>query len=79
MLYYVLKVKSKDKIPDFLQVRDEGFILKGYYRLDRPLKKAEFFGLETQEKENEFWEYIHALPFNKIFKIDITQGITVSA
>lgn len=30
--YYVLKVKGKAKIPDYLQIRDQNFTLIGYFR-----------------------------------------------
>ncbi|MCS7086332.1 MAG: fructose-6-phosphate aldolase [Bacteroidia bacterium] len=33
--YYVLKVKGKAKIPDYVQVRDEDFTLVGYFRPSR--------------------------------------------
>lgn len=34
-VYYVLKVKGKAKIPDYLQVRDADFTLIGYFRPGR--------------------------------------------
>jgi hypothetical protein len=33
--YYVLKVKGKAKIPDYIQVRDAAFTLVGYFRPGR--------------------------------------------
>ncbi len=33
--YYVLKVKGKAKIPDYIQVRDAQFTLIGYFRPGR--------------------------------------------
>ena len=35
--YYVLKVKGKAKIPDYLQIRDEQFTLIGYLRPNHSL------------------------------------------
>ena len=43
---YIIKVKGKAKIPDYIQIRDENFVLVAYFRADRPLKSVEKFGLE---------------------------------
>ena len=43
---YIIKVKGKAKIPDYIQVRDENFVLVAYFRADRPMKSVEKFGLE---------------------------------
>lgn len=34
-VYYLLKVKGKAKIPDYIQLRDENFTLIGYFRPGR--------------------------------------------
>ena len=73
MVYHLLKVKSKDKIPDFIQIRDWDFVLKGYHRLDRPLKNPDSYGLEG--KEASFWAYVHALPFDKVVKVKLPDEI----
>ena len=31
---YILKIKGKARIPDFIQVRGEDFTLIGYFRMD---------------------------------------------
>ena len=72
MTYHLLKVKSKDKIPDFLQMRDHQFVLKGYHRLDRPLKNPEAYGLAGREEW--FWKYVARIPFNKVVKVDLSRG-----
>lgn len=69
MTYHLLKVKSKDKIPDFLQIRDSNFVLKGYHRLDRPLKNPAAYGLAGREEW--FWEYVSSLPFNKVVRMTL--------
>jgi hypothetical protein len=35
MTYYLLKVKGKAKIPDYIQLRDENLTLIGYFRPNR--------------------------------------------
>ncbi|MGW8123003.1 fructose-6-phosphate aldolase [Roseivirga echinicomitans] len=66
---YIIKVKGKAKIPDYIQLRDENFVLIAYFRADRPLKKLEKYDLEG--KENELQEVINGLPFGKLQKLDI--------
>ena len=42
---YILKIKGKAKIPDYIQIRDDDFTLKAYFRVDRPEKSLEKIGL----------------------------------
>ncbi len=64
---YILKVKGKAKIPDYIQIRDENFVLVAYFRADRPLKKLEKFGLEKNEEELS--KLIKTLPFGKLQRL----------
>ncbi len=66
---YIIKVKGKAKIPDYIQFRDDDFVLVAYFRADRPLKKLEKFGLEN--KEAELNELITNLPFGKLEKLNL--------
>ncbi|SFT66112.1 hypothetical protein SAMN04489724_1466 [Algoriphagus locisalis] len=66
---YIIKVKGKAKIPDYIQIRDENFVLVAYFRADRPLKKMEKFGLEG--KEDELEALIKELPFGKLQKLEL--------
>lgn len=34
-VYYLMKVKGKAKIPDYIQLRDEAYTLIGYFRPGR--------------------------------------------
>ncbi|MEL6672272.1 MAG: fructose-6-phosphate aldolase [Bacteroidota bacterium] len=38
--YYLMKVKGKAKIPDYIQLRDEKFTLVGYFRPGRKERLA---------------------------------------
>tara|TARA_R110002049_G_scaffold5575_11_gene37993 strand:- start:788 stop:1030 length:243 start_codon:yes stop_codon:yes gene_type:complete len=66
---YIIKVKGKAKIPDYIQIRDENFVLVAYFRADRPLKKIEKFGLGGKEEALE--KLIKELPFGKLKKLDL--------
>jgi hypothetical protein len=64
-----MKVKGKAKIPDYIQLRDENYVLVAYFRADRPLKKLEKFGLEG--KEDALTLLIQELPYGKLQKLDL--------
>lgn len=66
---YIIKVKGKAKIPDYIQLRDDKFVLVAYFRADRPLKNLEKYGLGG--KENELKQVIDELPFGKLRKLEI--------
>ncbi len=66
---YIIKVKGKAKIPDYIQLRDEKFVLIAYFRADRPLKKLEKYGLEG--KEVALKDVIDNLPFGKLQKLEL--------
>ena len=66
---YIIKVKGKAKIPDYIQLRDENFVLIAYFRADRPLKNLDRYGLEG--KENELAALIESLAFGKLQKLEL--------
>ncbi|MDH5608680.1 MAG: fructose-6-phosphate aldolase [Cyclobacteriaceae bacterium] len=66
---YIIKVKGKAKIPDYIQLRDRNFVLVAYFRADRPLKKMEKYGLGGKEKELR--EIIDSLPYGKLQPLEI--------
>ena len=47
---YILKIKGKAKIPDYIQIRDNDFTLKAYFRVDRPEKSLEKIGLGDRKE-----------------------------
>lgn len=66
---YIIKVKGKAKIPDYIQLRDENFVLIAYFRSDRPLKNLDRYGLEG--KEDALAALIEALPFGKLQQLEL--------
>lgn len=66
---YIIKVKGKAKIPDYVQLRDENFVLIAYFRADRPLKDMLKYGLEGKETVLE--KLIAELEFGKLQKLDL--------
>ncbi len=65
---YIIKVKGKAKIPDYIQLRDDSFVLIAYFRADRPLKNLEKYGLEGKEAALE--KIISELSFGKLQKLE---------
>jgi len=68
---YIIKVKGKKKIPNYIQLRDEKFMLIGYfsYRQGRPFRSLEKFGLEGKETALE--KLVEKMPFGKLQKLEI--------
>lgn len=66
---YIIKVKGKAKIPDYIQIRDENFVLVGYFRADRPFRNMNKFGLEG--KDDQLRILIDSLPFGKLQKLEL--------
>ncbi len=63
---FIIKVKGKAKIPDYIQLRDHNMVLVAYFRADRPLKILKKLGLEGREEA--FLQLINDLPFGKLQK-----------
>ena len=66
---YIIKVKGKAKIPDYIQLRDDNFVLIAYFRADRPLKQLQKYGLDG--KEEALAAVISGLAFGKLQKLEI--------
>lgn len=64
---YILKIKGTAKIPDYIQLRDDDFTLKAYFRVDRPEKTLEKIGLEARKEE--ILKMIAEMPFGKLINI----------
>ncbi len=66
---FIFKVRGKAKIPDYIQLRDENFVLIAYFRADRPLKNMEKYGLEG--KDEQLQSVIEGLPFGKLKELKL--------
>lgn len=64
---YILKIRGKMKIPDYIQIRDDAFTLLAYFRADRPENAISKIGLENNESEIK--KLIDEIPYGKIQKI----------
>ena len=66
---YIIKIKGKAKIPDYIQLRNDDFVLVAYFRADRELKNLEKYGLGG--KEEMLAKLISELPFGKLQQLDL--------
>lgn len=64
---FLIKVKGKVQIADYIQIRDDRFTLLAYFRADRPERALEKCGLSDRSKE--LIELIRSLPYGKIQKV----------
>lgn len=66
---YIMKIRGKSKIPDYIQIRDEAFTLLAYFRADRPEKALMKLGLE--DKIDKIKSVIENIPFGKMQKLEL--------
>ena len=65
---YIIKIKGKAKIPDYVQLRDEHFTLVAYFRTDRPERALEKCGFG--DKIQEILQTLPEIPFGKMHKLN---------
>lgn len=66
---FILKIRGKAKIPDYVQLRDDTFMLLAYFRVDRPEKALAKLGLTDRSKE--IMRLINDIPYGKMTKLEI--------
>lgn len=64
---YLLKIKGKAKIPDFVQIRDDEFTLIAYIKLDNLKQGLTKFGLF--QFEEQIMRITQEIPYGKIVKL----------
>lgn len=68
-MIYILKIKGTEKIPDFVQIRDEDMTLRAYFRMDQQESGIRKNNLEKYAKEITY--VLNKIPFGKLKKLDI--------
>ncbi len=66
---YILKIKGTDKIPDFVQIRDEKMTLYAYFRLDQ--REAGIRKNDLGKYKNKIMSILEKASFGKINELDI--------
>ena len=67
---YIIKIKGKVRIPDYVQLRDDKFTLLAYFRADRPDRALIKCGLEDQI--GKIKAVIKDMPFGKLQKLELS-------
>ena len=65
-MLYILKIKGTQKIPDFVQIRDEKMTLIAYFRLNQ-IEKGLIKNNLKQEIEG-ITSLLNSIPYGKIYK-----------
>ena len=65
-MLYILKIKGTQKIPDFVQIRDEKMTLIAYFRLNQ-IEKGLIKNNLKQETEG-ITSLLNTIPYGKIYK-----------
>jgi|TARA_B110000263_G_scaffold7797_1_gene6641 hypothetical protein len=68
-MIYILKIKGTDKIPNFVQIRDQDMTLRAYFRMDQQESGIRKNNLEKWKKE--IISTLEKIPFGKLKKLDI--------
>ncbi len=68
-MIYILKIKGTNKIPDFVQIRDQDMTLRAYFRMDQQESGIRKNNLEKWKKE--IISTLEKIPFGKLKKLDI--------
>tara|TARA_Y100001970_G_scaffold24467_2_gene29092 strand:- start:2615 stop:2821 length:207 start_codon:yes stop_codon:yes gene_type:complete len=66
---YIIKIKGKAKIPDFIQLRNDDMILLEYFSAARPLNKLRNYGLKSSDEE--IISYVNNLKYGELQKLDL--------
>ncbi|HAN20001.1 MAG: fructose-6-phosphate aldolase [Bacteroidetes bacterium GWC2_33_15] len=66
---YFLKTKGTDKIPDYVQLRDDQFVLIAHFKTSHPEQAIKKSGFEKYE--TEILRLIQDVPFGKLYKLDL--------
>jgi hypothetical protein len=64
---YLLKIKGVNRMPDFIQIRDDQYTLIAYFRADRPMHSKINIRLSIQPEDLE--TLIRELPYGQLKKI----------
>ena len=66
---FIIKIKGKAKIPDFIQLRDDNMILLEYFSAARPLNKLKSYGIKSSDEE--ILKYVNELEYGKLQKLSL--------
>jgi hypothetical protein len=65
---YLIKTKGSSNIPEYIQLRNNDFVLISHFRTDKANSSIIKHGLE--DHKNEILEIINRLPYGILYKIN---------
>jgi hypothetical protein len=68
-MIYILKIKGTDKIPDFVQIRDQNMTLCAYFRLDQ--QESGIRKNRMKEHSKAIMDALKEMEFGKLKQLDI--------
>ncbi len=66
---YIIKIQGTNKIPDYVQIRDDRFMLIAYFKVSSPRRALERIGLT--DKAEELMKIVSELHYGQIRKLDL--------
>ena len=70
--YYVIKIKGKAKIPDYIQVRDDSFTLIGYFRVGHNERSSERNANDTTRLFKQIELLTVNTPFGVVTPVEVS-------
>ncbi|OFX87411.1 MAG: fructose-6-phosphate aldolase [Bacteroidetes bacterium GWF2_33_16] len=64
---YFLKTRGTNKIPDYIQLRDDQFVLIAHFKTLHPEQSIKKLGLEKYE--DQILRLIEEVPFGELYKL----------
>ena len=64
---YFLKTQGTDKIPDYIQIRDDDFVLIAHFKTKNPDNQIKKFGLDAYKDKID--ELIEKAPFGILYRL----------
>lgn len=64
---YFLKTQGTDKIPDYIQIRDDNFVLLAHFKTNNPENQIKRFGLNTYKQEID--RLIETAPYGILYEL----------
>jgi hypothetical protein len=66
---YILKIRGTGKVPDYIQIRDEGLFLIAYFKITNP--KTALARCNLLDKMEEILNVAKELEYGKIQKLEL--------
>lgn len=66
---YIIKIQGTNKIPDYVQIRDDRFTLIAYFKVSSPRRALAKCGLA--DKTESVMKIVNELSYGQICKLDV--------